>query len=215
LKFIYPKYASFFHIGSRGAWLEFLDDRFVLRGQLGFSELMGNMVRDDLFFMDLALKEALKAQVQGEVPVGAVLVGADNRILARGRNQTIGRCDPSAHAEISVLRKAARKVGNYRLLSTTLYVTIEPCLMCMGAIVHARVARLVFGAHDPKWGAAGSLYDFAHDRRLNHRPQITAGVRLEACRTMMRRFFQSKRERSNRSSDAQLHARTDVSRDIE
>ena len=151
------------------------------------------MVGNDFSFMDLALKEALKAQDEGEVPVGAILVDAQNRILARGRNRTIGRCDPSAHAEMTVLRKAARKVGNYRLLSTTLYVTIEPCLMCMGAIVHARVARVVFGAHDPKWGAAGSLYDFAQDNRLNHHPQVVAGVRSEICRELMRRFFQSRR----------------------
>jgi tRNA(adenine34) deaminase len=157
------------------------------------------MIKDDLYFMDMALKEAVKAQAAGEVPVGAVLVDMDGRILARGRNQTINCCDPSAHAEMLALRKAGRKVGNYRLLSTTLYVTIEPCLMCMGAIVHARVARVVFGAHDPKWGAAGSLYDFAQDSRLNHRPQIVAGVRIEACRTIMRQFFQSKRERSKRS----------------
>jgi len=151
------------------------------------------MVIDDHYFMRMALKEAFKAQLEDEVPVGAVLVDGENRVLAKARNQTIGRCDPSAHAEMTVLRKAARKLRNYRLLSTTLYVTIEPCAMCMGAIIHARVARVVFGAHDPKWGAAGSLYDFAQDRRFNHRPQIISGVRMEECRAVMQDFFRRKR----------------------
>lgn len=159
--------------------------------------------------MGLALKQALKAGEEGEVPVGAVLVDAQQRVLARARNQTIGRCDPSAHAEMTVLRRAARKLGNYRLLSTTLYVTIEPCVMCMGAIVHARVARLVFGAHDPKWGAAGSLYDFAGDGRLNHRPEILSGVDEEACRAIMRQFFQSRRGRDGRCADASGSVRMD------
>lgn len=143
--------------------------------------------------MNLALKEAHKACLEGEVPVGAVLVDGNHRIVARGRNQTIGKCDPSAHAEMMVIRKSARKLSNYRLLSTTLYVTIEPCVMCMGAIVHARVARIVYGAHDPKWGAAGSLYDFSRDNRLNHRPEIVTGVMEEACRSLIRRFFREKR----------------------
>lgn len=149
--------------------------------------------------MRLALKEAYKAQENGEVPVGAVLVDGDLRLLAKGRNQTIRSCDPAAHAEIAVLRKAARKVANYRLLSTTLYVTVEPCLMCMGAIIHARVARVVFGAHDSKWGAAGSLYDFAHDKRLNHQPEILSGICGEDCRALMRGFFKEKRGKARRS----------------
>ncbi len=149
--------------------------------------------------MRLALKEAFKAQEKGEVPVGAVLVDSDLRLLAKGHNQTIGRNDPTAHAEIEALRKAGRKVANYRLLSTTLYVTVEPCPMCMGAIIHARVARLVFGAHDPKWGAAGSLYDFAHDKRLNHQPEILSGVCGEDCQALMRGFFKEKRAIARRS----------------
>lgn len=143
--------------------------------------------------MDLALKEAIVAWDEGEVPVGAVLVDADHKIVATGHNRTIGLCDPTAHAEIETLRRAARQMGNYRLLSTTLYVTVEPCVMCMGAIVHARVARLVFGAHDPKWGAAGSLYDFARDSRLNHRPEIVAGVLADECRKLIQGFFKRKR----------------------
>lgn len=152
--------------------------------------------------MRLALREALKAQAEDEVPVGAVLVDAQQRVLARARNQTIKTCDPSAHAEMTVLRKAARKLGNYRLLSTTLYATIEPCVMCMGAIVHARVARIVFGAPDPRWGAAGSLYDFTRDSRFNHRPEIVSGVELETCRAVMRQFFQARRGRTDRFTDA-------------
>jgi tRNA(adenine34) deaminase len=151
------------------------------------------MEHSDRYFMDLALKEAFKARSAGEVPVGTVLVGPDGRVLAKGRNRVIGQCDPGAHAEMLAIRKAARKLKNYRLLSTTIYVTVEPCVMCMGALIHARVARLVFGAPDPKWGAAGSLYDFARDRRLNHQPEITSGVCMEACRTLMRQFFQAKR----------------------
>lgn len=147
----------------------------------------------DSRFMGLALIEARAAAAEGEVPVGAVLVDGRGELLATARNRTIGLCDPSAHAEMLAIREGARRVGNYRLLSTTLYATVEPCLMCMGAIVHARVARLVYGAPDPKWGAAGSLYDFSGDIRLNHRPQVTGGVCLEACRELMRAFFQVRR----------------------
>lgn len=154
----------------------------------------------DRHFMEMALKEAAKARLAGEVPVGAILVDGDGAIVARGRNQTIGRNDPTAHAEVSVLRKAARKLGNYRLLSTTLYVTVEPCVMCMGAIIHARVARIVFGAHDPKWGAAGSLYDFSQDCRFNHHPEVVAGVCLDDCRAMIQEFFREKRGQARRCS---------------
>ena len=123
----------------------------------------------DESFMQMAIDQALAAGRMGEVPVGAVIVDADHQVVAWDHNRTITACDPSAHAEINALRAAARRIGNYRLLSTTLYVTVEPCAMCMGAIVHARVHRLVFGAGDPKWGAAGSLYQIGQDPRLNHR----------------------------------------------
>ena len=149
--------------------------------------------RRDQFFMEMAIEEAFKARSEGEVPVGAVLVGGDGVVVARGHNQSIGRCDPSAHAEILALREAGRMLGNYRLLSSTLYVNIEPCVMCMGAVIHARVARLVFGAPDPKWGAAGSLYDLARDGRLNHQIEITSGVCEEACRAVIQEFFREKR----------------------
>ena len=154
----------------------------------------------DQSFMEMAIEEAFKARAEGEVPVGAVLVDGEGRVLARGYNQTIGSCDPSAHAEIQVLRAAGRVVGNYRLLSSTLYVTIEPCVMCMGAIIHARVARLVFGAPDPKWGAAGSLYDLARDGRLNHRTEVTPGVCEEACRAVIQEFFREKRARGRQGA---------------
>jgi len=144
--------------------------------------------------MQLALQEAEKAGQKGEIPIGALLIDAGGKVLSAAHNQTITSTDPTAHAEILALRAAARAVGNYRLLNTTLYVTIEPCMMCMGAIIHARVTTLVFGAADPKWGAAGSLYDLAADRRLNHRPRIVAGICEPACRVLLQAFFRAKRK---------------------
>lgn len=144
-------------------------------------------------FMNLALERAREAGEKGEVPVGAVLTAGDGELLAAAHNRTIGRVDPTAHAEILALREAARNVRNYRLLNTTLYVTIEPCIMCMGAIVHARVETVVFGARDPKWGAAGSLYNFSENPRLNHHPEIVAGVNEEECASLMRNFFKARR----------------------
>ena len=143
--------------------------------------------------MELALAEAKKAGQKAEVPVGAVLVAESGDILAAAHNQTISLTDPTAHAEILALREAASKTQNYRLLNTTLYVTIEPCVMCMGAIVHARISRLVFGATDPKWGGAGSLYNLASDNRLNHQVEIIEGVCADECRALMQDFFRLKR----------------------
>jgi tRNA(adenine34) deaminase len=151
------------------------------------------MDKKHIEFMKLAINEAKKAGQKAEVPVGAVLVAESGDILSISHNQVITLADPTAHAEILVLRKAAQKVLNYRLLGTTLYVTIEPCIMCMGVIIHARVARVVFGANDLKWGASGSLYNFAEDVRLNHRPEIIQGVCQDECREMMQEFFRSKR----------------------
>jgi len=144
-------------------------------------------------FMELALQEAEKAGQIGEVPVGAVLVSENGEILSAAHNQTIKLADPTAHAEILAVRQAALKVDNYRLLNTSLYVTVEPCIMCMGAIVHARISQVFFGTTDPKWGAAGSLYNYAQDDRLNHRVEITAGVCVEDCRRLMQDFFRAKR----------------------
>jgi tRNA(adenine34) deaminase len=143
--------------------------------------------------MDIALTEAYKAYRAEEVPVGAVLIASDGIVLSMAHNLTVSLSDPTAHAEILALRQAGHRIQNYRLLNTALYVTVEPCLMCMGAIIHARVARLVFGTFDPRWGAAGSLYDFSTDHRLNHRLEVISGVRQKECKEMMQRFFRERR----------------------
>ena len=148
-------------------------------------------------FMDAAIEQAQKAAACGEVPVGVVLVASNGGILASAFNQSITMADPTAHAEILAIRSAARRTGNYRLLNTCLYVTVEPCPMCMGAVIHARIGRVVFGAFDSKWGAAGSLYDFAGDRRLNHHPEIVAGVRKQACRKLLIDFFAARRGKNS------------------
>jgi tRNA(adenine34) deaminase len=151
-------------------------------------------VEYDLYYlMTQAMMEAEQAFSSGEVPVGAVLADAEGRIVARAHNQPIALNDPTAHAEILVLRKAGVVGQNYRLAGSTLVVTIEPCLMCMGAAVNARIARLVFGAYDPKAGAAGSLYDVSRDDRLNHRIEVTAGIMEQECRALLRKFFRARR----------------------
>jgi tRNA(adenine34) deaminase len=150
-----------------------------------------NMDRDEQF-MRLALAEAEKAIQEGEVPVGAVVVRG-GEVIASAHNGPVGLNDPSAHAEILALRRAAAVEGNYRLAGATLYVTIEPCLMCSGALIQARVSRLVFGAPDPKGGAVVSLYGVLEDARLNHRVDVTGGVLKEACSEILSRFFREKR----------------------
>jgi tRNA(adenine34) deaminase len=149
------------------------------------------MDRDEEF-MRLALAEAEKALLAGEVPVGAV-IARGGEVIASAHNGPVGLKDPSAHAEILALRRAAAAEGHYRLAGTTLYVTIEPCLMCAGALIHARVSRLVFGASDPKGGAVVSLYGVLQDARLNHRVDVTGGVLREACSEILSRFFREKR----------------------
>ena len=156
-------------------------------------------------YIKLALGEAKKAGQMGEVPIGAILVSENGTILSSTHNRTIDLGDPTAHAEILALREAAHKINNYRLLNTTLYVTVEPCIMCMGAIVHARISRVVFGAGDPKWGAAGSLYNFAEDDRLNHRLEITRGVCEQDCRNLMQDFFRAKRDLKEMPKMPKLH----------
>ena len=126
--------------------------------------------------MKLAINEALKAKHNDEVPIGAVVIAKSGKILSLAHNRIINLSDPTAHAEILALRLAANKLLNYRLLNTTLYVTVEPCIMCMGAIVHARVSRVVYGTKDPKWGAAGSLYNFVNDSRLNYHTEVIGGI---------------------------------------
>ena len=150
---------------------------------------------DDQFYMMLAIKEAKRAESIDEVPVGAVIVHKDDKVIGQGFNAPISANDPTSHAEINAIRMAAGKLGNYRLTDTTLYVTIEPCIMCMGAIIHSRIKRVVFGASDPKWGAACSLYRMAEDDRLNHAPEIVAGVCEEQTRNLMKRFFRNKRSK--------------------
>ena len=144
--------------------------------------------------MRIALAEARQAGRAGEVPVGAVIV-REGGLLAKAGNRSISCKDPSAHAEILAIRAAAASVGNYRLPETTLYVTLEPCLMCAGAILHARIGRLVFGATDPKGGAAASLYRIFEDRRLNHMVAVTGGILQEECSEILSGFFQEKRLR--------------------
>lgn len=143
-------------------------------------------------FMDAALDQARQGMAEGEVPVGAVVVH-DNRIIATGYNCPIGRHDPSAHAEMQALRAAAQVLGNYRMPECELYVTLEPCVMCAGAIMHARIARVIFGAHDPKTGACGSVVDLFAEARLNHHAEIIAGVRETECAQLLQTFFAQRR----------------------
>jgi len=142
--------------------------------------------------MEEAIREATAAGARGEVPVGAAVV-IDERLVASAGNASIAEHDPTGHAEIRALRAAATAMGNYRLTGAVLYVTVEPCVMCMGAALHARVARLVYGCADSKGGAAGSLFDLAADPRLNHRIAVMAGVAEDACRELMRDFFRARR----------------------
>jgi tRNA(adenine34) deaminase len=148
--------------------------------------------RDD-FFMGLAVEEAEQGYAQAEVPVGAVLVGADGEILSKAHNKPITLNDPTGHAEILAIRSASARVGNYRLPETTMYVTLEPCAMCVGAMIHARVRRLVFGARDPRCGAAGSVLDLTGADCFNHRIDVTGGVLAERCAQILRRFFKQRR----------------------
>ncbi len=146
----------------------------------------------DIQFMQEALAEARSAAAAGEVPIGAVLVHS-GKILARSGNRTIRDCDPTAHAEIVVLREAARLLGNYRLADTTLYLTIEPCGMCAGAIIQARVPRLVYGADDPKGGAVRSCFEILSHPRLNHQVEVTSGVLAADCSAILQSFFAERR----------------------
>ena len=147
----------------------------------------------DAQYMEMALAEARSAGQAGEVPIGAVIV-IDGAVVARAFNQPISANDPTAHAEMIALREAARSAGNYRLSAATLYCTLEPCMMCAGAMIHARIARLVFGALDPKAGSAGSIYNVLTDPRLNHCVDVLAGVRQAECATLLRDFFAGRRK---------------------
>lgn len=144
-------------------------------------------------FMARALELAAEAERRGEVPVGALLVN-DGSVVAEAGNRSIADHDPTAHAEIQVLRAAGRALGNYRLRDTTLYATIEPCPMCAGAMVHARIGRLVFGAADFRIGAAGTVFDILGDPAVNHRVEVVGGILESECRGLLKAFFQSRRE---------------------
>lgn len=146
-------------------------------------------------YMKQALELAQQAAEAGEVPVGALVV-KDGEIIGRGFNAPISGSDPTAHAEIQAMRNAAQHLGNYRLVGCTLYVTLEPCAMCTGAIQHARIARLVFGASDPKTGACGSVVDLMAEARLNHHCDITTGVLADQCGNLLSRFFAARRKKS-------------------
>lgn len=145
--------------------------------------------------MALALEQARLAAAAGEVPVGAVVVDAQGQVLGEGYNRTITDSDPTAHAEVVALRRAAARLGNYRLPGLSLYVTLEPCVMCMGAMLHARLARVVYGAPDPKTGACGSVLDVGAVERINHHTTITGGILAEPCGEILRGFFRERRRK--------------------
>ncbi len=152
------------------------------------------MTKNDEKFMRLAIEEAEIAGRMGEVPIGAVITDQEGNILSSGYNLRETGNDPTAHAEVVAIRKAGEISGSWRLEGATLYVTIEPCLMCMGAIILARIRRLVFGARDPKAGAVFSVYEIGNDRRLNHMVEVTEGVCTEECSVLLRDFFKTLRE---------------------
>jgi tRNA(adenine34) deaminase len=144
-------------------------------------------------FMQLAIAAAREAGELGEVPIGACLVNANGEMIATSFNRTITDTDPTAHAEINVLRQAAAEIGNYRLTGSTVYTTIEPCVMCAGALVNARIERLVFGAHDERFGAVETVFRLCDSESLNHRIEIVSGVLADECRELMQEFFRARR----------------------
>ncbi|MEW9797621.1 tRNA adenosine(34) deaminase TadA [Alteromonas sp. CYL-A6] len=160
------------------------------------------ILNTDEFWMHHALSLADKAAELGEVPVGAVVVSQDNQVLGEGWNTPIGDHDPSAHAEMNALRQAAQRLQNYRVVGTTLYVTLEPCPMCAGLLVHSRVSRVVFGAWDAKSGAAGSVMNLLNHPDLNHQVEITGGVLQTACSDMISAFFRRRRQEKKREKEA-------------
>jgi tRNA(adenine34) deaminase len=163
----------------------------------GFIAVAGEQARFDEAMMQLALRQAQAAGDIGEVPVGAVVVDAQGQVLGAGYNRTIIDADPTAHAEIVALREAARAMSNYRLPGLMLYVTLEPCVMCMGAMLHARLARVCYGATDPKTGACGSVLDIGAVARLNHHTSFHGGVLAEPCGDVLREFFRARRAKES------------------
>ena len=159
------------------------------------------MEKNDHYWMGKAISQARRAEAKGEVPIGAVLVKG-GVVIARGHNLRESSQDPAAHAELIAIRKAARKLSSWRLTGATLYVTLEPCTMCMGAIILSRLERVVFGSYDPKGGAAGSLYDLSNDARLNHSVRLTPGVRGEETSALLSNFFSELRAQKRRLKSA-------------
>jgi tRNA(adenine34) deaminase len=162
----------------------------------------------DQQWMKYALSLADKAEAQGEIPVGAVLV-RDKQKIGEGWNQSITQNDPSAHAEMQAIRQAGKLLGNYRLINCTLYVTLEPCPMCAGLLVHSRIRRLVFGASDLKSGAAGSVMDLLKDERLNHQVEVSAGILAEQCADKLSSFFRARRAQIKAHKQLRTHKKTD------
>lgn len=154
--------------------------------------ILSRRVENETQFMQLALEEAAAAAAAGEVPIGALIV-YDSKVLAISGNRTIRDCDPTAHAEIIVIREAARLLGNYRLAGTTLYVTLEPCSMCAGAMIQARIPRLAYGADDPKGGAVRSCFEVLTHDKLNHQVEIVSGVLASECASLLQAFFAARR----------------------
>lgn len=150
----------------------------------------------DMEYMQIALQLAQEAAVAGEVPVGAIVV-KNGEIIGRGYNAPITTHDPSAHAEIRAIRDAAQHIGNYRLVDCTLYVTLEPCAMCSGAIQHARIAKVIYGASDPKTGACGSVVNLMAESKLNHHTEVTSGVLAQECGAVLSTFFAARRKRTS------------------
>ncbi|QQX82484.1 tRNA adenosine(34) deaminase TadA [Shewanella sp. KX20019] len=170
------------------------------------SEAMAAQQAQDRRFMKMAMQMAAKAEEKGEVPVGAVLV-KDGEVVSAGFNFSIGLHDPSAHAEMQCIRQAGKVLANYRLLDSTLYVTLEPCAMCAGAIVHSRISRLVFGAQDQKTGAAGTVIDIVRHSAFNHQVEVTSGVLETECATQLSAFFKRRRkEKKAAKAQAKLEA---------
>jgi tRNA(adenine34) deaminase len=188
---------------SVGYGFESLRARFFMRGisRLGVRVSAGPVfimkfdkdINSDASFLKEAIKEAKLSEKKGEVPVGAVIV-LNNKIIGRGHNQSITLNDPSAHAEIIALKSAAKKLKNYRLIGSKIYVTIEPCAMCAGALVWARVSEIVFGAYDKKAGACGSIFNIVNNKKLNHRIKIKSGILKKECGSLIQNFFQKKRK---------------------
>ena len=167
-----------------------------MQGCRGFAKLFdveNDVLTSDARHMTAALDAAREAEERGEVPIGAVIIDADGNVVATGSNRTIGDIDPTAHAEIVALRAAASRLGNYRLTGCTVYSTIEPCAMCAGALVNARVARLVYGAADERFGAVVTHFGICDSAELNHRLEVTGGVLADECRALMQEFFKRRR----------------------